>query len=51
MYSYCVFTDISYFRSHFQAAQESFKQYGDASELFVVIIDEIDAICKPRGTV
>ena len=27
-----------------------YKEHGDASELFVIIIDEIEAICKPRGT-
>ena len=36
-------------RSHFKTAQEHWEQYGPLSDLFVVIIDEIDAICKPRG--
>ena len=30
-------------------AQEAYKKLGDSSDLYVVIIDEIDAICKPRG--
>ena len=36
-------------RSHFEAAQKAWKEQGPLSELFVIIIDEIDAICKPRG--
>ena len=36
-------------RAHFQEAQKAWKEYGILSELYVIIIDEIDAICKPRG--
>ena len=36
-------------RSHFKPAQDHWAEYGPDSDLFVVIIDEIDAICKPRG--
>ncbi|CAI8005551.1 Vesicle-fusing ATPase, partial [Geodia barretti] len=36
-------------RAHFEAAQKAWKEHGALSELFVIIIDEIDAICKPRG--
>ena len=36
-------------RSHFKDAQDAWKQQGPQSDLFVIIIDEIDAICKPRG--
>ena len=37
------------FRYYFQGAADAYKEHGDASELFVIIIDEIEAICKPRG--
>jgi len=37
-------------RGHFEAARKAWEEYGDNSEMFVIIIDEIDAICKPRGT-
>lgn len=37
-------------RSYFQEATDAYKEHGDTSELFVIIIDEIEAICKPRGT-
>ena len=36
-------------RSHFKDAQDAWKLHGPKSDLFVIIIDEIDAICKPRG--
>ncbi|XP_065883640.1 uncharacterized protein [Dysidea avara] len=36
-------------RGHFEAARKAWEEYGDQSEMFVIIIDEIDAICKPRG--
>ena len=36
-------------RSHFKDAHDAWKEYGEQSDLFVIIIDEIDAICKPRG--
>lgn len=36
-------------RSHFKVAQDAWKELGPQSDLFVIIIDEIDAICKPRG--
>jgi len=37
-------------RSHFEAAKKAWEEYGVDSEMFIIIIDEIDAICKPRGT-
>ena len=37
------------YRAHFREAHEAWKQYGPLSDLYVIIIDEIDAICKPRG--
>ena len=37
-------------RSHFEEAKKAWEEYGVDSEMFVIIIDEIDAICKPRGT-
>lgn len=36
-------------RLHFKEAQANWKEFGPLSDLFVIIIDEIDAICKPRG--
>ena len=36
-------------RSHFEAAEKDWVELGEASDLHVIIIDEIDAICKPRG--
>ncbi len=36
-------------RSHFKEAHIKWTEYGALSDLFVIIIDEIDAICKPRG--
>ena len=36
-------------RAYFQEAHDTYQQHGDASELYVIIIDEIEAICKPRG--
>eukprot|EP00890_Picochlorum_soloecismus_P000586 jgi/Picsp_1/1528/NSC_05006-R1_n-ethylmaleimide sensitive fusion protein len=38
-------------RDLFKEAEEEYKRMGDASELHVVIFDEIDAICKQRGSV
>ena len=40
---------LSLSRAHFREAHEAWKQYGPLSDLYVIIIDEIDAICKPRG--
>ncbi|KAL0231741.1 hypothetical protein GEMRC1_011145 [Eukaryota sp. GEM-RC1] len=37
-------------RDLFSAAEEEYAASGDDSELHVIIIDEIDAICKERGT-
>ncbi|KAL0231822.1 hypothetical protein GEMRC1_011226 [Eukaryota sp. GEM-RC1] len=37
-------------RDLFSAAEEEYATSGDDSELHVIIIDEIDAICKERGT-
>jgi len=37
-------------RGHFEEAKKAWEEYGVDSEMFVIIIDEIDAICKPRGT-
>ncbi len=36
-------------RAHFKKAQEAWQTNGALSSLYVIIIDEIDAICKPRG--
>lgn len=36
-------------RNLFQDAENDFNQNGDASELHIIIFDEIDAICKQRG--
>lgn len=38
------------FRAHFEAAEKDWHEFGEASDLHVIIIDEIDAICKRRGT-
>ena len=42
----CVFVT---FRHYFDNAHNAYLLHGDASDLYVIIIDEIDAICKPRG--
>lgn len=36
-------------RAHFKEAHDAWKELGPLSDLYVIIIDEIDAICKPRG--
>ena len=36
-------------RSQFKEAHKNWEEFGLLSDLFVIIIDEIDAICKPRG--
>ena len=36
-------------RSNFDDAARAWHEHGDASDLYVIIIDEIDAICKHRG--
>ena len=36
-------------RAHFKDAHDAWKELGPLSDLYVIIIDEIDAICKPRG--
>ncbi len=36
-------------RTHFDEAERAWMEQGDNSGLFVIIIDEIDAISKPRG--
>jgi len=38
-------------RKLFEEAEREYKEMGDASELHVIIFDEIDAICKQRGSV
>ena len=38
-------------RELFKEAEEEYNRLGDDSELHVIIFDEIDAICKQRGTV
>ena len=38
-------------RKLFEEAERDYKEFGDASELHVIIFDEIDAICKQRGSV
>lgn len=37
-------------RNLFKDAEEDFSQHGDDSELHIIIFDEIDAICKKRGS-
>ena len=51
MYLICTVHKLvtSLYRAHFREAHEAWKQYGPLSDLYVIIIDEIDAICKPRG--
>ncbi len=36
-------------RAHFEEAEKAWMELGQASDLFIIVIDEIDAICKPRG--
>ena len=38
-------------RNLFKDAEKEYKDSGDSSELHVIIFDEIDAICKQRGSV
>ena len=38
-------------RNLFKEAEADYQRLGDASELHVIIFDEIDAICKQRGSV
>ena len=38
-------------RELFKEAEEDYKKYGDESELHIIIFDEIDAICRPRGSI
>jgi vesicle-fusing ATPase len=38
-------------RALFAEAEAEYKEKGDSSELHIIIFDEIDAICKQRGTV
>ena len=38
-------------RELFKDAEKEQKEKGDASQLHVIIMDEIDAICKQRGSV
>lgn len=38
-------------RKLFEEAEREYQEKGDASELHVIIFDEIDAICKQRGSV
>ncbi|EIJ89426.1 vesicle-fusing ATPase [Nematocida parisii] len=37
-------------RKLFEDAEKDYKQYGDESALHIIIFDEIDAICKSRGS-
>eukprot|EP00168_Porphyra_purpurea_P003000 TRINITY_DN1357_c0_g1_i3.p1 TRINITY_DN1357_c0_g1~~TRINITY_DN1357_c0_g1_i3.p1 ORF type:complete len:557 (+),score=258.51 TRINITY_DN1357_c0_g1_i3:242-1912(+) len=37
-------------RKLFEAAEAEYAEAGDASELHIIIFDEIDAICKQRGS-
>ena len=39
------------FRGLFAEAEKEQKTMGDNSSLHIIIFDEIDAICKQRGTV
>ena len=36
-------------RVHFDEAEKAWMEQGEKSDLHIIIIDEIDAICKPRG--
>merc|ERR1712159_530647 len=38
-------------RASFADAEAEYKQKGDDSELHIIIFDEIDAVCKSRGSV
>ena len=38
-------------RNLFAEAEAEYKDKGDASELHIIIFDEIDAICRQRGSV
>ena len=38
-------------RELFKEAEEDYTKYGDESELHIIIFDEIDAICRPRGSI
>ena len=38
-------------RKLFANAESEYAKYGDESNLHIIIFDEIDAICRPRGTV
>ncbi|MCK4967707.1 MAG: AAA family ATPase [Candidatus Aenigmarchaeota archaeon] len=37
-------------RNLFKDAEDDYKQYGDKSELHIIILDELDAICRARGS-
>eukprot|EP01091_Cochliopodium_minus_P014994 TRINITY_DN5221_c0_g2_i1.p1 TRINITY_DN5221_c0_g2~~TRINITY_DN5221_c0_g2_i1.p1 ORF type:complete len:750 (+),score=256.46 TRINITY_DN5221_c0_g2_i1:318-2252(+) len=37
-------------RKLFEAAEREYKERGDESDLHIIIVDEIDAICKQRGS-
>ena len=37
-------------RALFADAEAEYKQKGDDSDLHIIIFDEIDAVCKARGT-
>jgi vesicle-fusing ATPase len=37
-------------RKLFEPAEKELKEKGDDSDLHVIIFDEIDAICKARGS-
>jgi vesicle-fusing ATPase len=38
-------------REIFKEAEEDQRQNGDESKLHIIIFDEIDAVCRPRGSV
>jgi vesicle-fusing ATPase len=37
-------------RKMFADAESDYKKFGDASELHIIIFDELDAVCKQRGS-
>jgi vesicle-fusing ATPase len=37
-------------RKMFLAAEEEYQEKGDDSDLHVIIFDELDAVCKQRGS-
>ena len=49
-YSYCIITHFLSFRGLFGEAEGEQKKMGINSALHIIIFDEIDAICRSRGS-